>query len=759
MAATVSHQHQLHFTQENHHHQQQQPSSPPSPPKSTSSTSSSSSSSSASSPFLHGGELVHSSGHYCADCGVMFESSTSLEVHISYHKENLLTRWANQDSSSSSEKSVGVVVSHPSSSPHNSTNSNNSSSSSSSSEPDMSTSGSSTNSHPPTPHSIDGSSSNAGNNGGSGSNGSGASAQQQQRFFPNSNEFGNNNPNEEQPSQQQQQQQHSMDHPYRQGMNSNGQFGGPPVDLNNHINGNIPHHHSPYHSPIMIAQNHMFSPNHSVLPPNNHHSQQQPPPPPPGGDPHNRGGPPSNTESGTAAAIRESAEILDLDSHKVHVYQPPLSDRHFFHSPYGLPPMFGNGWPHGIPPEHQFVPHGHHPPPPPPFGGDHHHHHGIPPYTMHGQSAPSQLPPHSTHVYELAPPIDRGNPQFSSEPPPPPLDYPPQPPQHQQAPPPSSLPLPPSAQNQGGPPPFGQPNGGVGFTPMAAQPADNRQERISLSSPLAPSPAQKSPNEASTPANHAGSAAAAKTKGWKGGECKRPKTYNCTACNKWFTSSGHLKRHYGTTLHKNSIKQKDLPDEPPPPPKRGKNGVSKQSSNNNNTSDVIRDRSPMKDFGLKGSLNEGSNGRSGYVPSPPIIQNSPAPPKISPQQRGQQQQQVDDMMMDKPLHKGPPPPGHMIGSSPAFNIPSGFKSSPYDSPQALNADNNSSIEHHHNNPPPGYLSQPPQSQRLFNPAMGHHQFYQMSHAHPPPPFMNGFGSDPAGLQQNGPPPPSSQYVG
>jgi hypothetical protein len=43
---------------------------------------------------------------------------------------------------------------------------------------------------------------------------------------------------------------------------------------------------------------------------------------------------------------------------------------------------------------------------------------------------------------------------------------------------------------------------------------------------------------------------APKTKGWKGGECKRPKTYNCVACNKWFTSSGHLKRHYGTTLHK-----------------------------------------------------------------------------------------------------------------------------------------------------------------------------------------------------------------
>lgn len=51
-------------------------------------------------------------------------------------------------------------------------------------------------------------------------------------------------------------------------------------------------------------------------------------------------------------------------------------------------------------------------------------------------------------------------------------------------------------------------------------------------------------------AKNGASPPAVKTKGWKGGECKRPKTYNCPACNKWFTSSGHLKRHYGTTLHK-----------------------------------------------------------------------------------------------------------------------------------------------------------------------------------------------------------------
>ncbi|XP_065216517.1 transcription factor Zelda [Planococcus citri] len=47
---------------------------------------------------------------------------------------------------------------------------------------------------------------------------------------------------------------------------------------------------------------------------------------------------------------------------------------------------------------------------------------------------------------------------------------------------------------------------------------------------------------------------------WKSNEARRPKTYNCSACNKWFTSSGHLKRHYNTTLHKNAVKQSGAPD-------------------------------------------------------------------------------------------------------------------------------------------------------------------------------------------------------
>ena len=45
----------------------------------------------------------------------------------------------------------------------------------------------------------------------------------------------------------------------------------------------------------------------------------------------------------------------------------------------------------------------------------------------------------------------------------------------------------------------------------------------------------------------------------RGDDLKRLKTYQCEACDKWFTSSGHLKRHYNTTLHKNATRQKTSP--------------------------------------------------------------------------------------------------------------------------------------------------------------------------------------------------------
>lgn len=79
------------------------------------------------------------------------------------------------------------------------------------------------------------------------------------------------------------------------------------------------------------------------------------------------------------------------------------------------------------------------------------------------------------------------------------------------------------------------------------------------------------------------------TKGanWKSNEARRPKTYNCTACNKWFTSSGHLKRHYNTTLHKNAVKSSGQPDPATLPisahhhPNRDPNYMGKRRSHHN----------------------------------------------------------------------------------------------------------------------------------------------------------------------------------
>lgn len=76
-------------------------------------------------------------------------------------------------------------------------------------------------------------------------------------------------------------------------------------------------------------------------------------------------------------------------------------------------------------------------------------------------------------------------------------------------------------------------------------------------SPAAP---QISSTQPSNPTSSTLPSIGGKGANWKSNEARRPKTYNCTACNKWFTSSGHLKRHYNTTLHKNAVRSSGQPD-------------------------------------------------------------------------------------------------------------------------------------------------------------------------------------------------------
>ncbi|XP_018332809.1 putative uncharacterized protein DDB_G0291608 [Agrilus planipennis] len=79
---------------------------------------------------------------------------------------------------------------------------------------------------------------------------------------------------------------------------------------------------------------------------------------------------------------------------------------------------------------------------------------------------------------------------------------------------------------------------------------------------MAPTPSGPVISSSQIPTPPTVASAPVQTKGanWKSNEARRPKTYNCTACNKWFTSSGHLKRHYNTTLHKNAVKSSGQPD-------------------------------------------------------------------------------------------------------------------------------------------------------------------------------------------------------
>ena len=180
----------------------------------------------------------------------------------------------------------------------------------------------------------------------------------------------------------------------------------------------------------------------------------------------------------------ETAEILDLDSHKVHVYQPPGSVLGVatipFHSingglaptpPYTPAASVGSasnsssvGWMTPTPPLA----------PPPPLHPQEYRANSFPSYEV-----PNAVNGNNGNNGIVAPAIKSSN-GWKPNPPP---------------------------TGGGGPP--GVNNGGSG----------------------------------STGSSHGG-----------GSEARRPKTYNCEACNKWFTSSGHLKRHYNTTLHKNAVK-------------------------------------------------------------------------------------------------------------------------------------------------------------------------------------------------------------
>lgn len=173
------------------------------------------------------------------------------------------------------------------------------------------------------------------------------------------------------------------------------------------------------------------------------------------------------------------AEILDLDSHKVHVYQPPEGEkREEDNHSHSMSPMMS--------PWHVNKPY-------------------YPENTQDSNSALQQQP---------VPPATL------------------------------NLPLPHTL-----PPMISQHNGASNIS----SPDFTMASSTSLTPPA--EPPVSIPQQAYPPTKSSKSGGS-----WKSNEARRPKTYNCTACNKWFTSSGHLKRHYNTTLHRNAVKQSGVPD-------------------------------------------------------------------------------------------------------------------------------------------------------------------------------------------------------
>ncbi|XP_049886323.1 uncharacterized protein LOC126380767 [Pectinophora gossypiella] len=105
---------------------------------------------------------------------------------------------------------------------------------------------------------------------------------------------------------------------------------------------------------------------------------------------------------------------------------------------------------------------------------------------------------------------------------------------------------------------------GVQMPPLSDYAGQVASSNPDMKPPYRPYDSPAAPQITSTqPANPTSSALPSiggKGANWKSNEARRPKTYNCTACNKWFTSSGHLKRHYNTTLHKNAVRSSGQPD-------------------------------------------------------------------------------------------------------------------------------------------------------------------------------------------------------
>lgn len=439
----------------------------------------------------HYQQQLNTSPHHCKECGLYLNSAESLEVHLQYHKENLLNKWATQAATSHSEETNNnnPKVIKREFIPNNTIAAADSSDSMNKKSPDYSrTTPETIFGHPPTPQSYQSASSPYHDNSAFSPNFQNFQLKQERTSSPNSH-YQNNYPNYPETQFFQidnQNQQYTQEFIHKA-----------PVQ-------NPSYRYHPYQQPTQYDRpqsNSQVSSSSPAYPP-----QPTPSPSPKQCDKcgyvcdsatqliehQNLAHPPTpayhpnhflfNNEPQPTIKTEEDAqsEILDLDSHKVHQVYPEDEKRQ-------------NGDLNGPNPHSVSA-------------------------LLTSWSPPQQKMYQQQQQYINGPQVQQEqklfqmhNSEFVST-------------SSQEA----------VMQNQGYRP----------FEHLPAQP--NPPVISSTQVPTNPPQTTTSP--------------ATKSTNWKSNEARRPKTYNCTACNKWFTSSGHLKRHYNTTLHKNAVKSSGQPD-------------------------------------------------------------------------------------------------------------------------------------------------------------------------------------------------------
>ncbi|XP_063991903.1 transcription factor Zelda-like isoform X2 [Diachasmimorpha longicaudata] len=236
---------------------------------------------------------------------------------------------------------------------------------------------------------------------------------------------------------------------------------------------------------------------------------------------------------------------------------------------------------------------------------------------------------------------------------------------------------------------------------------------------------------------------------WKSNEARRPKTYNCTACNKWFTSSGHLKRHYNTTLHKNAVKQSNQPDPANMPISAhhhpGRDNVSGGRGGSSRSPELSTSGSPPNL--MAGSSVEAARGLLNTPTNPYITSNSSngsSNSNDSTTSLGHQHQSLQQHQVQSPQQGQSTVAQHIATSMASHNSPAQSPMGVHHhqqmgspSPQLpqhhLPIGSPSQIQHHPMNSPISPMHPPPPPQHLNSPSpmASHH------HMNSPSPIMPG----------------------